>query len=124
MDSSGPVRARDGVRVSAKSAASGAIGKAMSAGSSMFSSVSSFFVGVLVLAAMAVGTFVVVPYVGFMAWHHDDLQTGVDKATSMVIWEANVVGASYEGATEVTTEGFRDGQAMTQQSLGNSDSDN
>ena len=99
--------------------AGGVVHRALGMGGKMFASVSNFVIGIMVLALSGIATLVILPYVGFMAWHHNDLQTGVNKATSFVLWEARVVGAGYEGGTAVTVEGFRDGQAMTQESLGN-----
>lgn len=89
----------------------------MRLGGKMFSSVSSFFIGLGVLFISAVAVAVILPYAGFMGWHHDNLQVGADKATALVLWEFQVVGAAYEGGTNVTASGFRDGQKITQKSL-------
>lgn len=97
--------------------AGGAFSGVARMGGKMVSSVSSFIIGLAVLAFTAVALTVVVPYAALMAWHHDDMQTGADQATRFVKAEYRIGGAAWQGGTAVTADGFREGQAMTDKSL-------
>lgn len=96
----------------------GMVATSIRMGTAMFSSITSFFIGIVVLLVALFVTAVGLPYAGLMIWHRDNVQVGVDKATRFVKAEYRIAGAAWEGGTEVTADGFREGQTMTQKSLG------
>lgn len=63
----------------------------------------------------------VTPYAVCMLWYHDRPQVGVNKATEFVKATWTIAGAGYE-SKDVVSEGFNEGQAMTQKSLAKSQS--